>query len=422
MKLCIKNGLLINPKTQTEEITDILIEEGVVKAIGSINETYDEVIDAKGKWVVPGLIDLHVHLRTPGYEHKEDLESGSRAAAKGGFTTICCMPNTNPVIDNECIVEYIHAMAKKVNGVNILPIGALTKGQQGEELADIGKMAEHGVCALSEDGKTVMDSGLMKKAMSYAAPYNLTIMSHTEDTHLTGGAMNAGDNAQLYGIKGIPREAEEIIVARDILLGKYTGSRLHLCHISTEGSTEIIRFAKMQGIHVTAETAPHYFVLDDSVLGDYDTNKKMSPPLRTKKDVEAIRKALVDGTIDVIATDHAPHHYDEKNVEFDKAPFGVIGLETSFSLSYTYLVKSGLMSKLELIRKMSTRPAEIINIDKGDLSIGKAADITIIDPEATYEITKDTFKGKSKNSPFIGMTVQGEVTHTLVNGEIIYQK
>lgn len=422
MKTCIKNGLIINPKTQMEEVNDLWIEEGKVTYIGRKEEMADEVVDATGKWVVPGLIDLHVHFRAPGFEHKEDIESGTKAAAKGGFTTVCCMPNTNPVIDNECVVEYIHAMARKADRINVLPIGAVTKGQQGESLADIGKMKEHGICALSEDGKTVMDSGLMKKAMNYAKPFDLVIMSHTEDKNLTGGAMNAGENAQLFGIKGIPREAEEIIVARDILLAKYTGCRLHLCHISTEGSLEIIRFAKAQGIKVTAETAPHYFTLDDSILGDYDTNKKMSPPLRTKKDVEAIKKALVDGTLDVIATDHAPHHYDEKNVEFEKAPFGIVGLETSFGLSFTQLYKSGLLTKMQLIEKMSTKPAEILGLEKGDLSVGKVADITIIDPEATYTVTKETFAGKSKNSPFIGMTLQGEVTHTLVAGRKVYEK
>ena len=422
MKTCIQNGLIINPKTQMEEVNDLWIEDGIVSFIGHKEDVADEVIDASGKWVVPGLIDLHVHFRAPGFEHKEDIESGTRAAAKGGFTTVCCMPNTNPVIDNECVVEYIHAMAAKANGVNVLPIGAVTKGQQGESLADIGKMKEHGICAISEDGKTVMDSGLLKKAMSYAKPLGLVMMSHTEDRTLTGGAMNAGENAQLFGIRGIPREAEEIIVARDILLAKYTGCKLHLCHISTEGSLEIIRFAKAQGINVTAETAPHYFTLDDSILGDYDTNKKMSPPLRTKKDVEAIKRALADGTLDVIATDHAPHHYDEKNVEFEKAPFGIVGLETSFGLSFTQLYKSGILSKMQLIEKMSTKPADILDIEKGDLSVGKAADITLIDPEATYTVTKETFAGKSKNSPFIGMTLQGEVVCTLVAGKKVYEK
>lgn len=281
MKLCIKNGTVINPNTNFEAKTDLWVEDGKVIHIGEQTAWQaDETIDATGKWVVPGLIDLHVHFRAPGFEHKEDIASGAAAAAKGGFTTVCCMPNTKPVIDNECVVEYINAMAAKANGVNVLPIGAITKDQAGETLADIGKMVEHGICAISEDGKTVANAGLMKKAMQYVKPFNIPVMSHTEERTLTGGAMNAGENAQLFGIKGIPREAEEIIVARDILLAKYTGVKLHLCHISTKGSVDIIRFAKMQGIDVTAETAPHYFTLDDSILGDYDANKKMSPPLQ----------------------------------------------------------------------------------------------------------------------------------------------
>ncbi|MDF2595084.1 MAG: dihydroorotase [Clostridia bacterium] len=423
MKLCITNGLLINPKTHTEEITDIWIEEGQIIAIGSQPAyTADEIIDASGKWVVPGLIDLHVHFREPGFEHKEDIKSGCEAAARGGFTTVCCMPNTNPVIDNEYIVEYIKTMAAKANGVNVLPVGAITKGQQGESLAGIGKMAEHGICAVSEDGKSVMDAGLMKKAMQYVKPFNLPIFSHTEDHTLASGSMNAGENAQLFGIKGIGREAEEVIVARDIILAKYTGAKLHLAHMSTKGSVELIRMAKMQGIAVTAETAPHYFTLDDSLLGDYDTHKKMNPPLRTKEDVEAMKMALKEGIIDVIATDHAPHHYDEKNVEFDKAPFGVVGLETSFAISYTHLVEAGILTPLELIDKMSTKPAEILGIDKGSIEEGKAADITIIDTKASYKVDPKAFVSKGKNTPFTGMSVTGEVVYTLVSGKVVYKK
>lgn len=423
MKLCIKNGTVINPNTNFEAKTDLWVEDGKVIHIGEQTAWQaDETIDATDKWVVPGLIDLHVHFRAPGFEHKEDIASGAAAAAKGGFTTVCCMPNTKPVIDNECVVEYINAMAAKANGVNVLPIGAITKDQAGETLADIGKMVEHGICAISEDGKTVANAGLMKKAMQYVKPFNIPVMSHTEERTLTGGAMNAGENAQLFGIKGIPREAEEIIVARDILLAKYTGVKLHLCHISTKGSVDIIRFAKMQGIDVTAETAPHYFTLDDSILGDYDANKKMSPPLRTKEDVEAMKIAIQEGVIDVIATDHAPHHYDEKNVEFEAAPFGIVGLETSFAVSHTQLVKSGLLSPMTLIDRMSSTPAKILGIDKGDISVGKVADITILDPNVTYKIDPSTFVSKSKNTPFGGMEVTGDVAYTLVNGRVIYQK
>lgn len=422
MRQCIENGLVINPTTKTEELKNIWIEDGIITNITQERmENADTRIDAKGKWVVPGLIDLHVHFREPGFEHKETIESGCKAAAKGGFTTVCCMPNTNPVTDNECVVEYIKAMAQKANGVNVLPVGAITKEQKGENLANIGKMVEHGICAISEDGKTVADASLMKKAMQYTKPFNIPIFSHTEEPTLVGGSMNAGENAQLFGIKGIPPETEELIVARDMILAKYTGAKLHFCHISTKGSIEWIRMAKASGIHVTAETAPHYFILDDSILGDYDTNKKMNPPLRATEDVAAIKEAIKDGTIDVIATDHAPHHYDEKNVEFDKAPFGIVGLETSFALSYTYLVKTGILTPMQLIEKMSTKPAKILGIEKGNLEVGKKADITIIDPEEKETIDPKEFVSKGKNTPFAGMEVYGKVIYTIVEGKIIYE-
>lgn len=424
MKKLIKNGLVLNPATQMEEVADILIEDGKIVAIGKVSEQVDETIDASGKWVVPGLIDLHVHLREPGFEHKETIASGCEAAAKGGFTTICCMPNTNPIIDNECVVAYINTMASRANGVHVLPVGSITKGQRGESLANIGKMAEHGICAISEDGRTVMDASMMKKAMSYVKPFDLPIFSHTEDHTLAGGAMNGGENAQLFGIKGIGREAEEVIVARDIILARTTGAKLHLSHISTKGSLELIHMAKtVWGMtNLTAETAPHYFILDDSILGDYDTNKKMNPPLRTKDDVEAMKKAIKDGVIDVIATDHAPHHYDEKNVEFEKAPFGIVGLETSFGLSYTYLVKTGILSPLELIEKMSTKPAEILGGNKGRLEVGCEADLAIIDISTPYAIDKESFVSKGKNTPFHGMEVYGDVVCTMVSGNVVYKK
>lgn len=423
MKQCIKNGLVINPATGMEEVTDLWIEDGKIIALEKGREdSADEIIDATQKWVVPGLIDLHIHLREPGFEHKETIETGCQAAAKGGFTTVCCMPNTNPVIDNECVVEYINQMASKANGVNVLPVGAITKGQQGEHLAPISKMKEHGICALSEDGKTVMNAALMKKAMEEAKCLGLPIFSHTEEHTLAGGAMNAGENAERFGIKGIGREAEEIIVSRDIILAKYTGCKLHLSHMSTKGSIDLIRMAKEWGVDVTAETAPHYFTLDDSILEDHDTNKKMNPPLRTVEDVEAMKRALKEGVIDAIATDHAPHHCNEKKVDFEKAPFGIVGLETSFALSYTHLVKTGILSPLELMEKMSHKPAQILGIDKGSLEVGKVADITIIDVEKSYTIDPQTFLSKGKNTPFARMEVYGEVTHTLVNGKVIYNK
>lgn len=424
MKICIKGGLVINPSTKMQEVTDILIEDGVIKAIGSIEDSEAQIICADGKWVVPGLIDLHVHLREPGFEHKETIESGCNAAAKGGITTMCCMPNTNPVIDNECVVEYIHTMAKRANGVKVLPVGAITKGLEGESLSNIGKMKEHGICAISEDGKTVANAGLMKKGMSYAKPFDLPVFSHTEDRNLSGGAMNAGVNAQLFGIKGIGRDAEEVIVARDIILARTTGAKLHLSHMSTKGSIDLIEMGKkVWGMdNLTAETAPHYFILDDSILGDYDANKKMSPPLRTKEDVEAMKHALKEGIIDVIATDHAPHHYDEKNVEIEKAPFGIVGLETSFALSYTHLVRTGILTPLELIEKMSYKPAQIINHPAGRLEVGAPADLAIIEVDTPYIIDSSTFVSKGKNTPFNGMEVYGDVQVTLVDGKIVYQK
>ena len=429
MKTIIRGGLVVNPSTKMEEITDVLIEDGIIGAIGQIDEKVLEeqdvkIIDASGKLVVPGLIDLHVHLREPGFEHKETIESGCKAAAKGGVTTMCCMPNTNPVIDNECVVEYINTMTRRANGVKVLPVGSITKGLEGEELSNIGKMKEHGICAISEDGKTVADAGLMKKGMSYAKPFNLPIFSHTEDRALSGGAMNAGINAQIFGIKGIGRDAEEVIVARDIILARTTGAHLHLSHMSTKGSIDLIEMGKkVWGMkNLTAETAPHYFILDDSILGDYDTNKKMSPPLRTSEDVEAMKMALKSGIIDVIATDHAPHHYDEKNVEFEKAPFGIVGLETSFALSYTHLVKTGILTIQELLEKMSYNPAKIINSPAGRIEVGAPADITIIEVDTPYTINKETFVSKGKNTPFDGMEVYGDVQMTLVDGKIVFEK
>ncbi|OOB78523.1 MAG: dihydroorotase [Epulopiscium sp. Nuni2H_MBin003] len=421
MKICIKNGLVINPATNLEQVTNIFIEDGHVVFIGEKEDVGYRVIDATNKWVIPGLVDLHVHLREPGFTHKEDIKSGCCAAARGGVTTMCCMPNTEPVVDNECIVEYIKIKAMRANGVNVIPIGAITKGQQGQTITDISKMKDAGICAISEDGKTVMNSSIMKQAMLCAAELDIPVFSHAEDMALIGGSMNEGDNAMLFGIKGIGREAEEIIIARDMILARHTGSKLHICHVSTRGGAELIEFAKSLGVQVTAETAPHYFVLDDTALSDFDANKKMNPPLRTKDDVEAIRDALKNGIIDNIATDHAPHQEEEKNVPIQHAPFGVIGLETSFAISYTYLVKTKFLSAIELVRKMSTIPASIINIDKGNIDVGKVADIAIIDVNQSYIIDNKDFVSKACNTPFNNMEVFGVVNYTLVNGKIIYE-
>ena len=422
MKTLIKNGQLINPKTNFNNITDIMIEDGkVIKISKDIKEEADKIIDAKGCLVTPGLIDVHVHLREPGFEHKETILTGSKSAAKGGFTTICAMPNTSPVIDNEIVTTYVKYKAKEAGIVNVLPIGAITKGQEGKELASIGKMVEAGICAISVDGKSVLNAGLLKKAMTYAKMYDIPVLSHCEDETLAGsGVMNAGETATMLGMKGIPNESEEVIVARDILLGKSTGVKLHICHISTETSVDLIREAKAKGINVTAEVCPHHFTLTEEAVCGYDPNTKMNPPLRTQGDIEALKKGLADGTIEIIATDHAPHHKDEKNCEYDKALNGIVGLETSISLGITELVESKIITIDQLIEKMSLNPAKMLGIDKGSIEEGKDADITIIDPSQEYEININDFVSKSNNSPFHGRKVKGVVTHTIVNGKIVY--
>lgn len=414
MNLFINNGLIVDPVNKLESIGDLVIEDGVIKEISlyrngkqkaaRIQQREGDVsIDAMGKWIVPGLIDLHVHLREPGFEYKEDIASGCRSAAKGGFTTICCMPNTEPVIDSSYVVLMIDSRAKEGSGVQVLSIGAVTKGQEGKELADYeamirtgthsSQLAGGGICGISEDGKTVQDENLMLDAMKRARELGLTVFSHAEP------------------------EAE--IVERDLKLAEAAGCKLHFCHISEKKSIELIREAKKRGVAVTAETAPHYFTLCcDDVNGDSD--KKMNPPLRKKEDVEAVRQALKDGTIDAIATDHAPHHEREKSLPFDAAPNGVIGLETSFPVSYTELVRTGILSPNELISKMSTRPAEILGIDRGSLWIGKTADLTIIDVDHEYEVEPRDFESKAKNTPFIGRSVFGQAAYTIIGGRIVW--
>ncbi len=407
--------------SRTDGKKDILVEDGKIIALADkIEDSADRIIDAEGLWVTPGLIDVHVHLREPGYEYKETIKTGSRAAAKGGFTTICCMPNTNPVIDNEILVEYIKMKAEREALVNVLPIGSITKGQKGEELSNIGKMVEAGICAISEDGKSVENAGLLKKAMKYASMYNIPVLSHCEDKSLAGdGVMNAGEMAQRLGMKGISADSEEVIVARDIILGRSTGVKLHICHISTAGSVQLIKEAKMRGEKVTAEVCPHHFSLTDEAVEGYDANTKMNPPLRSKKDVESIKQALKENIIEIIATDHAPHHIDEKNCEYDKAAFGIVGLETAVALGITHLVEEGVLSPLELIEKMSTNPAKLLGINKGSLETGKIADITLIDPNEEYVIDVNHFESKSKNSPFHGYKVKGRVKYTIVAGKIV---
>ncbi len=405
MKLFIGNGLIVDPQRGHVAPGSLMIEDGIITEVifdGKEKEA-DCVIDARGKWIIPGLIDLHVHFREPGFEYKEDIDSGCAAAARGGFTTVCCMPNTSPVIDNPDIVKYIDKRAKEGNGVQLLCIGAITKDQAGHEMADYKGMLSaqtiftgmtgNGICGISEDGKTVIDEKVMIEAMNEAKKLRLTVFSHAEP--------------------------EADIVRRDLKIVEQTGCRLHLCHISKKESIELIREAKKSGLPVTAETAPNYFTLDDSKVNG-DPNKKMNPPLRTKEDVKAVAEALKDGTIDIIATDHAPHHERDKRLPFEDAANGVTGLETSFQVSYTMLVKTGILTPIELISKMSTKPAEILGIDRGTLMAGKAADIAIIDVAKQYEINPSDFLSKGKNSAFIGMNVFGETEYTIIDGNIVW--
>ncbi|MCI1931849.1 MAG: dihydroorotase [Clostridia bacterium] len=424
MKILIKNGRIINPASGIDKKADILISDGKVEKISeNIEESAERTIDAAGKWVVPGLIDVHVHLREPGFEYKETIATGSYAAAAGGYTTICCMPNTKPVVDSEIMVEYIKLKAQREAVVNVLPIGAITKGQKGEELAEIGKMAKAGACAISEDGKSVENSGILKTAMSYSKMFDIPVFSHCEDKDLVaGGCMNYSAQSQIMGLKGISNDSEDVIVARDIILAKSTGARLHICHVSTKGAVDLIRYAKSQGQNVSAEITPHHFTLDDTAVDSYDANTKMNPPLRSKEDVEAVREALEDGTADIIATDHAPHSSDEKNCEYEKAAFGIVGLETALPLGITVLVDGGYITENQLIEKMSVNPAKLLGIKKGNLSEGFDADITIINPDTQYSIDSSTFLSKGKNTPFNGYKVRGKVEMTIVGGKIVFEK
>ena len=419
--ILIKKGRLIDPANGVDAVKDILVKEGKVAEISdNIEENADKVIDATGLVVMPGLIDLHVHFRDPGYENKETIATGSRAAAMGGFTTVCTMPNTNPVTDNAIMIEY--ALSPKRDAVvNVLPIGAITKGQKGEELADIGQMAAAGACAISEDGRSVDDPALMKNAMRYSKMFDLPIFDHCEEIRLAKGSMNAGERASILGLKGIGDDSEEVMVSRDIILAKATGAKLHICHISTEGSVEQVRNAKKMGLPVTAEAAPHHFTLCDEDITDYDSNYKMNPPLRSRRDLEVIRQALKDNTIEVIATDHAPHHIDDKNCEFEKAANGIIGLETSFALSYTELVDRGLISLNDMVAKMTANPARVLGSDKGQLRVGSAADIAIADIDNKYTIDVNTMVSKAKNTPFGGREVKGKVLYTICGGEVVVE-
>ena len=420
MKLLVKNGTVVTEKGEIK--ADLLVENGKIAKIASKIEENCKTIDASGKHVLAGLIDMHVHLREPGFEGKEDIESGSKAAVKGGVTQVCCMPNTNPVCDNAVVASYIKHRAQEVNLCKIHPIGAITKGQQGESLSDIGKMKSAGVVALSDDGKSVDNSLIMRLAMEYAADFGLKCLCHCEDKSLVdGGVVNEGYNSTLTGLKGSPRAAEDIMIARDIALSESLGIPVHICHVSTYSGVEIIRNAKARGVKVTAETCPHYFILTDDIITGYDTDTKVNPPVREEKDKNAIIAGLKDGTLDCIVTDHAPHSLKDKQVEYNLAAFGISGIETSFALSYTYLVKSGVMSLCELMDRMSSSPVKILGLEGGAIEEGAPADLVIADLAEKYVIDPAKFLSKGKNTPFKGFEVYGAIKYTLVDGAIKYK-
>ena len=420
----IIGGTVVDPANALHARRDIRLRDGLVAAIvepGDLGEHEGAVVDAGGCVVVPGLIDMHVHLREPGYEYKETIETGSRAAAAGGFTAVACMANTNPVNDSAAVTQTIIERARAVDLVRVYPIGAVTMGLKGEQLAEIGEMRRAGIVAISDDGQPIMDGELMRRALEYAGMFGLAVIAHEEDRGIAcGGVMHEGAMSIRLGLKGMPAAAETAMVARDIALAEQTGGRLHLAHMSTAGSVELIRSAKMRGAAVTAEASPHHFTLTETAVDGYDTNAKMNPPLRTERDVAAVRAGLRDGTLDAIATDHAPHHRDEKNVEFDAALNGIVGLETAVPLALRLITEADIPIDT-LVRAMSTNPAKILGVPGGSLSIGAPADVTIIDPKRRWRVEPTKFASKSRNTPFGGWDMEGQVIATIVGGRIVHQ-
>lgn len=415
--LLIKNGRVIDPASKFDKVTNIFIADGKIKAIGTKTPRADKTIDAKGLIVAPGLIDMHVHLREPGMEAEETIASGVNAAVAGGFTSIACMPNTDPVVDNEASTEFVYLQAKRANLANVFPIGAITKGSLGEQLAEMGQMVRGGAVGFSDDGNPVKSAEVFRRALEYAKMFDKAVIDHCEDKDLTqNGVMNEGQLSVVLGLPGMPGIAEEIMVNRDIRLARLTNGQLHITHLTTARSVELVRQAKQEGIKVTGEVTPHHFTLTDKCVRSFDPNFKMNPPLRTWDDVKALREGLKDGTIDVIASDHAPHSLEEKDVEFSQAPFGVIGMESMLSLVVTELVEKKVLSWPEAIAKLTINPARILGIAKGTLKIGKDADITIIDPRKNWTINPDEFKSKSRNCPFAGWKVKGKAIKTIIAG------
>ena len=419
--MIIRNGNVV--LKNSVEKKDILIENGkIVKIAENIPANGSEEINANGLHVFPGLIDMHVHLREPGFEKKEDIESGAKAAVKGGFTQVCCMPNTNPVTDNKVVVTYIKARAKEVDLCKIHPIGAITKGLKGEEMAGIASMKKAGAVAISDDGVAVKNARLMRLAMEYAKGFDMICLCHCEDKDLVdGGSVNEGLSATIAGIKSNPRAAEDVIIAREIALAESLDAPVHICHVSTYSGVRLIRDAKRAGIKVTAETCPHYYSVTDEIILGYDTNTKVNPPIREEIDKQAILEGLKDGTLDCIVTDHAPHHEDDKNVEYDLAAFGISGIETSFGFAIKNLYKAGVLTLSEIADKMSYNPAKILGLEGGEIAVGKVADFTIANIDEEWVVDSEKFLSKGKNTPFNGYKLQGVVKYTVVDGEVKYQ-
>jgi dihydroorotase len=434
VRLLIRGGRVIDPCSKLNGEVDILIDAGKIaylgsdaaeiawKREGSMRQAPLEVIEAHGLLIAPGLIDIHTHLRDPGYEYKESIETGCAAAAAGGFTSIACMANTNPVNDHAAVTEYILDKARTVGLVQVFPIGAVSVGLAGERLAEIGELKQAGVVGVSDDGKSVMNSRLMRHALEYAGMFGLPVIAHCEDSNLAAhGVMHEGRVSVELGLRGIPAQAEDVLVARDIALAELTGGRLHIAHVSTAGAVRLVRDAKARGLRITAEVTPHHLFLTDEVVRGYDPNTKMYPPLRTAADVEALRQALKDGTIDAIATDHAPHDLADKEVEFDQAPVGIIGLETSLPLTLR-LVEEGVVSLADAIAKLTCGPAQVLGLSKGVLQVGADADVTLIDTRTEYVVDRREFRSKSRNSPFHGWPLKGRAVMTIRAGKVVHSR
>ena len=427
MKLLIKNGHLIDPVGKENTGMNVLIEDGKVSAWLKYDEPYPEdveIFDASGCLVAPGFIDLHVHLREPGQEHKETIATGCAAAVAGGWTSICPMPNTNPINDNAAITRFMIEQGKKAGLANVFPVGAITKSSSGEQLAEMGEMKAAGAVAVSDDGRPVPTAGMMRRAMEYAKDFDLPVIDHCEDKSLSkGGVMHEGKVSLLLGMQGMPALAEDIDAIRDIKLAKQIGSHIHIAHVSTAGAVEAVRRAKNEGVNVTCEVAPHHFTLTDRAVEGYDTNTKMAPPLRSREHLEAVIEGIRDGTIDAIATDHAPHHQDEKALEYDAAPFGITGLETALGLAMQELVHKGIIDLERFVELCASNPASIFNLEgRGTVTPGSIADFTIIDPELDWTYDTSESKSKSKNSPFNGCKFKGGAVATIVGGKIVYRR